>query len=396
MKRIFLLPIVILLFTGCSNPSHTRQAASLTSTNASTWQSAGNNADKPQHIALLLPLTGPYSPYANAIRNGFFTEYYTQKQQSHYAPSITVYDTQGKNIQTVYDTAIKQGADFIVGPLDKSDVTTLANASSAPVTTLALNSTSSDTRINNNALYEFSLSPTDEAQQAAIKAHQDHHKNVIIIAPQNPLGQRMVNAFTTQWKQQNDTVVATAYYTNIASLSKNISNVLGINEAYQDAHNLKNTLRENVRFIPHRRNDFDSIFLVANPVMAKQIIPLLQFYFAGNIPTYSTSQIYPNTTDPEGDLDGILFCNMPWILQPNAFTTTQQKIKMLWPDHYPQLSKFYAMGVDAFNLTAQFKQLQSHSNSGMPGATGTLYLSSHYIYRQLMWAKIQNGEPRIS
>lgn len=396
MKQFFLLSIVILLFTGCSNPYHTRQIPLFAPVNASAWQSTENNPDKPQRIALLLPLTGSYSPYANAIRNGFFTEYYTQKQKSGYAPSITIYDTQGKNIQTVYDTAIKQGADFIVGPLDKADVTALANAQSASITTLALNSTSSDTRINNNALYQFSLSPTDEAQQAAIKAHQDHHKNVIIIAPQNALGQRMVNAFVTQWKQQNDTVVATTYYTNIASLSKNISTVLGINEAYQDAHALKNTLRENVRFIPQRRNDFDSIFLVANPVMAKQIVPLLQFYFAGNIPTYSTSQIYPNTADPEGDLDGILFCNIPWILQPDSFAKTQQKIKMLWPDNYPQLSKFYAMGVDAFNIAAQFKQLESHPNTGMPAATGTLYLTpQHYLYRQLMWAKIENGEPHI-
>lgn len=399
MKRIIIFlqlvttTTVILFFGGCSNTSSVRRAPSYTAVNASAWQSATNNPSKPQRIALLLPLSGPYHDYANAIRNGFFTAYYVQKNQAGYAPAITVFDTQGKNIRDVYETAVKQGADFIVGPLDKPSVTTLATSGTTTVTTLALNTTPNDVRINNNALYEFALSPTDEAQQAAIKAQQDHHHNVIVIAPQNALGQRMANAFTSQWKQQNGNIVSTTYYGNIATLSKNISSVLGVNDAYQNAHALKNTLHENFRFIPQRRQDFDSIFLVANPKMARQIIPLLQFYFAGNIATYSTSQIYNGAQD--ADLDGIQFCDMPWILKSNAFSATQDKIKMLWPDNYPSLSKFYAMGVDAFTLASQFSALQSQPNTGMPAATGTLYLTpQHYIYRQLVWTQIKNGEPQ--
>lgn len=400
MKRIILFlqlittTTVILFFNGCSNTSNVRHAPSLTAVNGQAWQAATNNPSKPQRIALLLPLSGPYHDYANAIRNGFFTEYYTQKNQTGYAPSITVFDTQGKNSRDVYETAVTQGADFIVGPLDKPSVTTLATGSTTTVTTLALNATPNDVRISNNALYEFTLSPTDEAEQAAMKAQQDHHHNVIVIAPQNALGQRMVSAFSSQWKQQNGNIVATTYYSNIASLSKNISSVLGVNDAYQNAHALKNTLRENFRFIPQRRQDFDSIFLVANPKMAGQIIPLLQFYFAGNVATYSTSQIYNGATD--ADLDGIQFCDTPWTLKPNLFNATQDKIKMLWPDNYPRLSKFYAMGIDAFTLASQFKALQSQPNAGMPAATGTLYLTpQHYIYRQLVWAQIKNGEPQI-
>ncbi len=400
MKKIILLlqlvttTTVILFFNGCSNSPNVRHTPAFSAVSAQTWQSATHNPSKPQRIALLLPLSGPYHDYANAIRNGFFTEYYTQKNQTGYMPTITVFDTQGKNIRDVYETAVKQGADFIVGPLDKPSVTTLATGGTTAVTTLALNATPNEVRISNTALYEFALSPTDEAQQAAIKAQQDHHHNVIVIAPQGALGQRMVNAFSSQWKQQNGNIAAITYYGNIATLSKNISSVLGVNDAYQNAHALKNTLRENFRFIPQRRQDFDSIFLVANPKMARQIMPLLQFYFAGNVATYSTSQIYNGTAD--ADLDGIQFCDMPWTLNSNSFTATQNKIKMLWPDNYPRLSKFYAMGVDAFTLVSQFKALQSQPNTGMPAATGTLYLTpQHYIYRQLVWAKLINGTPQL-
>src|SRR3989338_6374254 len=91
----------------------------------------------PQHIALLLPLSGPLSPYATAIRNGFFTAYYEQKNRTGTAPSISVMDTTGQPIQTVYKTAVAQGADFIVGPLDKTNVTALVNTQVLPVPVLA-------------------------------------------------------------------------------------------------------------------------------------------------------------------------------------------------------------------------------------------------------------------
>ena len=157
--------------------------------------------------------------------------------------------------------------------------------------------------------------------------------------------------------------------------------------------------RENMRFIPQRRNDFDSIFLVASPGAAQQIQPLLQFYFAGNIPIYATSQIYPSiSVGGNNDLNGIIFCDMPWVLAPNQMPAyqrnIQQRIQSLWPDNYNHFAKFYAMGVDAFYLTLQLKQMQSQM--GVSGATGTLYLTpQHYVYRQLVWAQFQNGQPQL-
>ena len=163
------------------------------------------------------------------------------------------------------------------------------------------------------------LSPTLEARQAAEKAWQDHHRNVIILAPNNAQGQRIANAFSAQWKTVGGAVVSQQFYGNIASLSKTIRTALQIDTAYQNAHDLKNMFRENIRFIPQRRHDFDSIFLVATPDMGRQIQPLLHFYFANNIPIYTTSQIYagaPNANRDQ-DLDGMLFCDMPWMLARN-------------------------------------------------------------------------------
>src|SRR3990167_2111843 len=107
-----------------------------------------------QRIALLLPLKGPYEPYAKAIKNGFFTAFYEQKKETGIAPDILVFDTSDKNIQTVYQQAVSQGANFIVGPLDKANVAVLAHSDAVKVPILALNTTSKDAA-KNDALFEF-------------------------------------------------------------------------------------------------------------------------------------------------------------------------------------------------------------------------------------------------
>lgn len=352
----------------------------------------------PQHVALLLPLSGPLAPYANAIRNGFFTAYYHQKNETGYAPSITVYDTTGKNILSLYQSAIANGTQFIVGPLDKTDVATLASQSTSTVPVLALNTTPQHHRIENNALIEFGLSPINEAQEAAQKAYQDNRRRMIIIAPNTEWGKRSADAFTAQWNQLGGTVIATQYYDGMRTISKNIQTVLQISNAYQDQHQIERMVGKTIRFVPQRRHDFDSIFLVATPAMARQIELLLRFYFADNIPIYATSQIYNSTANAaeNADLDGIQFCDMPWILSPTpAQLATQQRIQTLWPKNYNALSQFYAMGIDAYQIMTQLNRMQSNTQQGIPGATGTLYLTQqHVIYRRLVWAQFKNGTPQ--
>src|SRR3989338_7498275 len=331
-----------------------------------------------QRIALLLPLTGQYEPYAKAIKNGFFTAFYQKKKEKGVEIDIFVLDTNGKNIQTVYQQAVSQGANFIVGPLDKESVAVLANSDVVKVPVLALNTTPKD-EISNSALFEFALSPTDEAKQAADKAWQDNRRNIIVIAPDDAWGKRLADAFITQWKALGGHVIGKQTYTTITELAGNMRDILGITQAYTNQHQLKNILKTNMRFIPERRQDFDGIFLVASPKMASQIQPLLKFYFAGDVPVYATSEIYTNTSQAphNKDLDGILFCDMPWTLTPNQLTPDylnkiQTQIQTLWPKTYAEQAKFYAFGVDAFYLTTMLNQLQPDATAGLRGETGVL------------------------
>src|SRR3990167_8979148 len=95
-------------------------------------------------IALLLPLQCKYRQSAIAIQNGFMTAHYAAAAKldtGKSAPTIRVYDsTDIRNFMNVYRQAVNDGADIIVGPLQKENVHQLViTKTELPVPTIALN-----------------------------------------------------------------------------------------------------------------------------------------------------------------------------------------------------------------------------------------------------------------
>jgi outer membrane PBP1 activator LpoA protein len=396
MKKLwskFLAPLVVVicLLSGCSAGmrSSVMHGLPLPSMGA-----------QPQKIALLLPLQGQYAASAQAIRNGFLAAYYYDKQNNSSVPDVVVLDTSMQNVRSVYDQAVAQGANFVVGPLTKDQVSELASSSNLPVPTLALNSLDTNQAVPNN-MYFFGLSPRDEAIQAAEKASQDGHHNAIVIAPATPWGQGVASAFTQRWQSLGGTVVGNLAFTHEQNLSTDIGNLLQVDKSVRSSQGFKKAIKDKVPLNQLHRQDFDMVFIVASPSQARLIRPLLKFYFAGNIAEYATSSVYSGRPSPmhDRDLDGIMFCDMPWTLDDNGqlspnLAAIKSRIIALWPSSYQSYPKLYAMGIDAYNLVQNFNRLGSSSQSALPGATGNLYISgSHEISRQLPWARMQNGVP---
>ena len=67
------------------------------------------------------------------------------------------------------------------------------------------------------------------------------------------------------------------------------------------------------------------MFLAATPQQARQIKPTLAFQYAGDLPVYATSHLYTGTNNPtqDQDLNGIRFCETPWLLNPSDPTRQQ-------------------------------------------------------------------------
>ena len=359
---------------------------------------------QPEKIALLVPLSGKLAAYGKAIKNGFFTAYYDQKSRLNLAPIIHVYDTNKNTISIIYQQALTDGANFVVGPLQKQNIETLVHSEALPVPTLSLNSNFSTNNKLYHNLFTFGLSPIDEAQQTATHAIETHHQRVIVIAKDDAWSKSLVETFTKQWTQMGGTIVDTQWYNHQKKLATDIQNILNIRQAFQNKNALQTILQEPVRYLPRRRKDFDSIFLVASPQSAKQIIPLLRFYFANDIPIFATSQIYRNTASASynRDLNGVFFCDLPWIinqktLQPERLDGMRKHINTLWPKHAKKYARFYALGIDAFDLVHKLNKMIMLPELSTLGATGTLTLTqSHHLYRELPWAFIHKGHAELA
>ena len=95
-------------------------------------------------IAVFLPESGPLKTIADSIREGIKTRNTTAATAGEQAPQITFHDSSGQDIKRLYAQAMMEGAQLVIGPLDKDKVTSLEQMSNVPVTTLALNYGTSD------------------------------------------------------------------------------------------------------------------------------------------------------------------------------------------------------------------------------------------------------------
>ncbi|MEM7563914.1 MAG: penicillin-binding protein activator, partial [Pseudomonadota bacterium] len=129
------------------------------------------SANQPKNIALLLPTQGRYRPAAEAIIHGFMRAHYASLEGNTENPSavtIRVYDTSNSSqFSVVYKQAVDEGAEIIIGPLQKENLRSLLTSTDAlPVTTIALNHEQGQFESPVN-LYQFGLSPEDDAAEVA-------------------------------------------------------------------------------------------------------------------------------------------------------------------------------------------------------------------------------------
>ena len=335
----------------------------------------------PKRIALLLPMTGPLSGPGKAIQDGFMAAFEASGTSDFV--SVRVYDTNTNHASNLYEKAVANGADYVVGPLSKADVASVASLNH-PVPTLLLNEL--DTQVQEHA-YQFGLSPSNEARQVAARARKQGLSRALVIAPTGAWGDDIVRAFSNQWKATGAQVVDTMHYGAQDDLNVSIRNFLRVSDSEAREKHLRLALGRNIESTPSRRQDFDVIFLLAYPSKARQIMPMLKYYYAGDVPIYATSSVYAGSanTMKDRDLDGIIFCDMPWVFN-------HQMGSRNWPEQYNSYNRLYALGMDSYALSSQLNQLILFPALGVSDKSGVLYLSSnHQIARILAFGQFKQG-----
>jgi len=368
----------------------------------------------PRRIGLLLPLSGQYAAAARAIQDGFIAAWYEDRGGDP-ERTVVVYDANASNVQALYDQAVDEGADFIVGPLEKPAIQALLKRGSLPVPTLALNQidiavpggidSAVPARIDSDgavaagapeaggagpgpapAVYQFALSPEDEARQIAERAWLDGRQRALVIAPEGPWGTRVVGAFKRHWEALGGRIAA--YETFSSATRDYASAVHALVAASGRAAAVPGLAPGN----PAAGIDF--VFMVATPLEGRQIHPQLA-QEAGDLPIYATSHVYSGSRAAEADqdLDGVIFPDMPWILTPER-VSMRQVIARHFAQTLREQSRLLAFGVDAYELVSRLAGLQMDPVRGYEGVTGTLQLDgAGRIQRKLVWGRFSAGVP---
>ncbi len=349
----------------------------------------------PKRIALLLPFEGPLASASSAIRDGFLAARFETPPPQQPADVVT-YDTANKGISEVMDRAIADGAEFVVGPLDKQSVEVLKGRTNLPVPVLALNATDAPAQ-GRMPFYQFGLRPEDEIIDAADRAWREGRRRAVLIVPNTELGTRLMTAFNARWESFGGAVIATARFNrNVGSYEKTVQQVFGLSESQGRAGALRKLLRREIAFDTQRRDDVDAVVMAALPVDARQILPQFRFFGADNVPVYATSMVYSGALDARADkdLDGVMFGESVWALE-GAQDPLRAITLRYWKLPTAQ-DRFMGFGVDSWRMVSQLGALQRQPGQRVRGATGELSVDDKgFVHRNLVWARFVNGAPKL-
>jgi len=349
----------------------------------------------PSQVAVLLPLTGAQRQAATAVRDGFLAAHFVATDMPN-RPEIRIYDVTKLGVTQAYRQALDEGATFVVGPLLKESVQELALfGPTTPMLTLNFLPAGPTTAAD---FYQFSLSPEDEARQVAQRAATLGQSRALALAPNNAWGRRLLNSFIEEFEARGGQLLDYRFYDpGSPDFSFGIQQLLLIDESRAREERLSANLGIPLEYEPRRRSDVDLIFLAATDQAGKLIRPQLRFHYAGAVPTYSTSAIYQEGTRNNSDLNGIMFPDIPWIIEPDGQSiAVREALAEFWPGQAKRRSRLYALGFDAYRLIPTLNSDARWRANDLPGMTGTLYIDEYgRILRRLAWARIQRGEPEL-
>lgn len=350
---------------------------------------------EPKNVAVLLPFSGRYANVSAAIREGISAAWFQDIAKGEV--TLRFYDTQSnpEKISALLNKVNSDGADFILGPLNKEVIeamTQLPELTSIPI--LALNHIDN---VGPATLFQFSLSPEDEANDAATHIWKQGYSRVGLLLPESSLGERLASAFQNRWQHLGGETVNLSFYDPTQSdYSHSITLLMDLQQSEGRKRDLQRLLGESLEFTPRRRQDIEAIFLSATPRSARLLNPQLRFHHAGDLPLFSTSHIYSGEESPEKDrdLNGMTFEDIPFNLQPLPPEAIEARLlKQSLPANYRRLA---AMGIDAYSLMPYLHLMQRYPYETIQGHTGQLSLNeSRQIVRQLTWAKMIKGKPRV-
>lgn len=349
-------------------------------------------------VALLLPLSGPYGVDGMTVRDGFLSALYQLPPAAR--PQLHIYDTAAVPATQALAQARSNAANFIVGPLVPAAVASVAAQGPEPVPMLALNFLP-DGQAGPQGLFQYALSPEEEAQLAAQRILADGHHRGIVLVPRNDWGTRVASAFSRALTLGGGTVIAAPTYDPAGhDYSDELRAVLGIDQSQDRDQRLQRALGTKFNFEPRHRGDIEFVFIVPYSALnARLIMPQLNYSYAYDIPSYSIAEAYePDSRDSNSDIAGLMYADMPWMIGgQSALSELRDTLSATWGNRVAWRSRYFAFGYDACQLMlAMSAPYGTPAAVQIDGLTGQLRFDpDRRIQRELIWVRVdRGGNPR--
>lgn len=347
----------------------------------------------PSRVAILLPTDGGLAAAARTIRDGILSAYLESPGDA----AIRFYSS-GDNPESAYSAysqAIQDGATQIIGPLRIESTRALAGIENQTVPILLLNETIPDDTLKpgqSAMVNSLSLSQPEEAVAIANKALEQGQKNALVLVPDSAWGRRIETAFTTVFENGEGHISGSAHFdTTTSDHSVVLTQLLKIDESRQRKADLQSRIGVPLTFEPHRRDDFEFIFLAASPEEGRELKPLLRFHDTGDVSVYAMGRVFSGRVAlaSDQDLNGILFPATPWQLNgPDKTVLTLESIRG------GEFGNLYALGQDAWRILPWLGLMQKDPDLWFPGETGALRLQENgQLHRRPAWAQFSAGRP---
>ncbi len=348
-------------------------------------------------VALLLPLTGPAAAQASAVRDGFLSALYELPPATR--PALHLYDTTAEPIPQALAEAHAIGSSFIVGPLVRENVATVAALGNQSVPVLALNFLPSE-QAPPNGLYQFALSPEEEAELVAHRILADGRHRGIAVVPRGEWGRRVMDAFLRVLNAGGGSIVAEVSYdgTNY-DYGDQLRSVLRVSDSEARHERLERALGAKLNYAPRHRADLEFVFIAApSATDARLIEPQLRYFYASDIPSYSISNAYePDSLSANQDIVGLTYPDMPWMIKGEGNVDgIRTTVGQLWGTRTAWRSRLFAFGYDACQLMLAMSGQRNPADVRIDGLTGQLHFdATRRIQRDLLWVRVdRDGEPK--
>lgn len=323
----------------------------------------------PRQVALLLPLT-QLASVSQAIRDGFMTAYFSDAVEQR--PDVRVYDAGRTPADAIaaYRQAVADGADQVVGPLQREAVGELFRLP-LEARVLALNHPDTG-EVPPPGSAEFGLLPDAEGAQVAEHMLSRGITRAAVVIAGADWAERAARAFRTQFEAGGGMVAGESRLGDKdVDFATAIAQATGTLGSGADA----------------------GVFISTRPQQARLLVPQLRV--AGiAAPVFATSHIYAgdNSASLDRDLDGVEFCDAPWLFGPIAGRPQRAAIAGRLDSANGFGGRLFAFGMDAYALLPYLDWLLAHPDAYVAGATGELTADTFgRISRLVGWARFRGG-----